>query len=155
MPEDIASDATGRMLYVTSVRHHSLYRVTLPSGNESRCRLDEVPLPASAKRWPTLAVSYDSMRNLLWMTSSAMPEFSGIPEGDNGKAALLAIDPHNGDPRNGSLVHRFDLAGTQPGVLGDMTVTSEGSVFVTDSMGGGVYRVQGDINTAHLEKIAE
>jgi hypothetical protein len=150
MPEDIASDATGRMLYVTSVQHHSLYRVTLPSSNEVQCHLDEVSLPASAKRWPTLAVSYDSMRNLLWMTSAAMPEFAGIPEGDSGKTALLAMDPHNG-----SLLHRFDVASSQPAVLGDMTVTPQGSVFVTDSMGGGVYRVQGDIKTAHLEKIAD
>ncbi|HET9789868.1 MAG TPA: hypothetical protein VFR08_01050, partial [Candidatus Angelobacter sp.] len=150
MPEDLASDATGRMLYVTSVRHYSLYRVTLPGANEAQCRLDEVPLPANAKRWPTLAVSFDNTRNLVWLTSSAMPEFASNPPGDDGKTALLAIDP-----RNGSLLYRFDLAGNQPGVLGDMTVTAQGSIFVSDSIGGGVYRVQGDIKAAHLEKIAE
>lgn len=153
MPEDLASDTTGRMLYVTSVLHHSLYRVTLPAANEAQCRLDEVPLPASAKRWPTLAVSFDNTRNLLWMTSSAMPEFSSNPAGDDGKTALLAIDPHSG-----SVLHRYDLPPNAPGLLGDMTVTEQGTVFVTDSIGGGVYRVQGDpqggLKTAHMEKIA-
>jgi hypothetical protein len=153
MPEDIASDSTGRMLYVTSVLHHSVYRVTLPAANESQCRLDEVSLPATAKRWPTLAVSFDNMRNLLWVTSSAMPEFSSNPPGDDGKTALLAIDPHSG-----SVLHRYDLPPDAPGLLGDMTVTEQGNVFVTDSIGGGVYRVQGDsqgsLKTAQMEKIA-
>ena len=150
MPEDIASDSTGRMLYVSSVLHHSLYRVTLPMASEEYCRLNEVSLPATAKRWPTLAVSFDSSRNLLWMTSSAMPDFASNPPGDNGKSALLAVDPHSG-----SVLHRYDLPAMAPGVLGDMTVTPQGDVFVTDSIGGGVYRVQGDLNTARMEKIAD
>ncbi len=149
MPEDIASDATGRMLYVTSVLHHSVYRVTLPAVNESQCRLDEVSLPPTAKRWPTLAISFDNMRNVLWMTSSAMPEFASNPPGDDGKTALLAVDP-----RSGSVLHRYELPFVAPGVLGDMTVTPQGSVFVSDSIGGGVYRVQGDLQSAQLEKIA-
>jgi hypothetical protein len=40
-------------------------------------------------------------------------------------------------------------------VLGDMCVTDDGSVYVTDSIGGGVYRVHGDLQTAKLEKIAD
>ncbi len=149
MPEDLASDSTGRMLYVSSVLHHSVYRVTLPAANEGQCRLDEVSLPANAKRWPTLAVSYDNTRNLLWITASAMPEFASNPAGDDGKTALLAVDP-----RSGSVLHRYDLSPDAPGVLGDMTVTPQGSVYVSDSLGGDVYRVQGDLKTAHLEKIA-
>jgi hypothetical protein len=150
MPEDIASDSTGRMLYVSSVLHHSLYRVTLPAASEENCHLSEVSLPATARRWPTLAVSFDNSRNLLWMTSSAMPGFASNPRGDDGKSALLAVDP-----RSGSVLHRYDLPAAAPGVLGDMTVTPQGNVFVTDSMGGGVYRVQGDLNEARMEKIAD
>ena len=149
MPEDLASDSTGRMLYVTSVLHHSLYRVTLPAENEGLCRLDQLALPPSAKRWPALAVSFDNARNLLWMTSSALPDFASNPKGDDGKTALLAVDPITGN-----LVHRYDLAANPAGILGDMTVTPQGTVFLTDSMGGGVYRVQGDLKTAHLETIA-
>ena len=154
MPEDIASDSTGRMLYVSSVLHHSAYRVTLPAAKESQCRLDEVPLPPTAKRWPALAVSFDNTRNILWIASSAMPEFASNPKGDDGKTALLAVDPHSG-----SVLHRYDLPSAAPGLFGDMTVTPQGTVFVSDSIGGGVYRVQGDshgdLKTAQLEKIAE
>ena len=82
-----------------------------------------------------------------------MPEFSSNPAGDDGKTALLAMDPHSG-----SVLHRYDLPSDAPGLLGDMTVTEQGNVFVSDSIGGGVYRVQGDphgdLKTAQLEKIA-
>ena len=36
-----------------------------------------------------------------------------------------------------------------------MCVTDQGTVYVTDSVGGGVYRLQGDLQTAKLEKIAD
>lgn len=150
MPEDIASDSAGKMLYVTSIQHRSLYRVTLPAASESSCHLEEISLPENARRWPTLAASFDSSRKVLWMTSAAMPDFTSNPKGDDGKSALLAVDP-----RSGKVLHRYDLPSGAPGVLGDMTVTAQGTVFVTDSMGGGVYRVQGDLNTARMEKIAD
>src|SRR5262249_42328615 len=101
------------------------------------------------KRWPVLAVSADASRRLLWMTASAMPGFSGFPKEDEGKAALFAIDAGTG-----KTVRRFDVKSTGPAVLGDMLVAADGAVYVTDSIGGGVYRVQGDVKTATLEKIA-
>jgi hypothetical protein len=51
-------------------------------------------------------------------------------------------------------VRRFDLATGAAGVLGDMSVAADGAVYVSDSEGGGVYRVQGEVATAKLEKIA-
>ena len=79
-----------------------------------------------------------------------MPGFSGIPKEEQGKAVLMEIDPISG-----KVLHRFDLATTGPAVLGDMCVTDQGTVYVTDSIGGGVYRLHGDLQTAKLEKIAD
>jgi hypothetical protein len=107
-------------------------------------------LPAEAKRWPTLALSADSRRNALWVTASAMPGFSGIAKEEQGKAVLMEIDP-----MSGKVLHRFDPGTTGPAVLGDMCVTDQGTVYVTDSIGGGVYRLHGDLQTAKLEKIAD
>jgi len=36
-----------------------------------------------------------------------------------------------------------------------MCVTDDGTVYVTDSIGGGVYRLHGDLETARLQKIAD
>jgi sugar lactone lactonase YvrE len=147
MPEDLTFDRATNTFVVSSIRHHSLYRAKLPKDGQFECALEEMPLEPEAKRWPTLAVSADPKRNLLWMTANALPGFTGFPKEDDGKAALFAIDA-----ATGKTVRRFDLAG--PAVLGDMLVTDDGTVYVSDSVGGGVYRVRGDVATAALEKIA-
>ena len=154
MPEDIAylkPDAkSAGSFYVSSIQHHTVYRVSLPKTDSRQCAMEELPLPPEAKRWPTLAVSADPTRKALWLTVSAMPGFSGFAKEDEGKAVLMEIDP-----ASGKVLRRFDLATTGPAVLGDMCVTDQGTVYVTDSIGGGVYRLHGDLQTAKLEKIAD
>jgi sugar lactone lactonase YvrE len=155
MPEDITylkgpDTKSAGSFYVSSVQHHTIYRLSLPKAGSRQCAMEELPLPAEAKRWPTLALSADPTRNVLWVAASAMPGFSGIPKEDQGKALLMEIDPVNG-----KVLHRFDPGTTGPAVLGDMCVTDQGTVYVTDSVGGGVYRLHGDLQTAKLEKIAD
>jgi len=155
MPEDIAylkaADAKSvGSFYVSSIQHRTIYRVSLPKAGGRECTMEELPLPPEAKRWPTLAVAADPKRNVLWVTASAMPGFSGFPKKDEGKALLMEIDA-----KSGKVLRRFDPGAAGPAVLGDMCVTSEGTVYLTDSIGGGVYRLQGDQQTAKLEKIAD
>jgi sugar lactone lactonase YvrE len=159
MPEDItylkSADAkSAGSFYVSSIQHRTIYRVTLPGSlpktGSRQCPMEELPLPAEAKRWPTLAVSADPRRKVLWLTASAMPGFSGFSKEDEGKAVLMEIDP-----ASGKVLHRFVPETTGPTVLGDMCVTDQGTVYVTDSIGGGVYRLHGNLQTAKLEKIAD
>jgi len=150
MPEDIAYLKSSGAFFVSSIQHHTIYRVSLPKAGSRQCSMEELPLPAEAKHWPTLAISADPQRKVLWVTASAMPGFSGIPKEEQGKAVLMEIDP-----MSGKVLHRFDPGNTGPAVLGDMCVTDQGTVYVTDSIGGGVYRLHGDLQTAKLEKIAD
>jgi hypothetical protein len=155
MPEDIAYVKSSGLrsmpsFIVSSIQHHSLYRVSLPKPGGKECAMQELPLPVDAKRWPTMAVSFDPTRKALWVTASAMPGFSGFPKEDSGKAQLLEVDT-----TSGKVLHRYDPAVNGPAVLGDMSVTADGTVYVTDSVGGGVYRLHGDLETAKLEKIAD
>jgi sugar lactone lactonase YvrE len=150
MPEDITYLKSSGDFFVSSIQHHTIYRVSLPKAGSRQCTMEELPLPAEAKRWPTLAISADPKRKTLWVTASAMPGFSGIPKEEQGKAVLMEIDP-----TTGKVLHRFDPATNGPAVLGDMCVTDQGTVYVTDSIGGGVYRLHGDLQTAKLEKIAD
>jgi sugar lactone lactonase YvrE len=155
MPEDIAylkalgANSVGSF-YVSSIQHHTIYCVSLPKAGSRECAMQELPLPPEAKRWPTLAISADPKRKVLWVTASAMPGFSGIPKEDEGKAVLMEIDA-----KSGKVLHRFSPGTTGPAVLGDMCVTNDGTIYVTDSIGGGVYRLHGDLQTAKLEKIAD
>jgi hypothetical protein len=94
-----------------------------------------------------MAVSFDPIRSLIWMTASAMPDFTGFPKEDEGKAALLALDS-----RSGRLVRRFDLESTPPAVLGDMSISSDGTVYISDSLSGRVFRVAGTADRAGWDK---
>jgi hypothetical protein len=149
MPEDITHDGAG--FIVSSVQHHTLYRLRPPKRGDVACEVQEVQLEDAAQRWPTLAVAADAPRKLLWLTTSAMPGFTDIPKEDEGKAALLAINA------KGQVARRWNLDG--PAVLGDMTLTPDGTIYVTDSIGGGVYHLRwgsnNDMKTAKLERIAD
>jgi sugar lactone lactonase YvrE len=150
MPEDLTYDPVSGTFVVSSIQRHTLYRVTLPeSGSSTDCKIKEIPLEESARHWIVMAVSYDAKRNLLWTTTSAIEGFPGISKQDAGKAALLALDP-----TSGKLSKRFDVEANGPAILGDMSVTPDGTVYFTDSLGGGVYRVRGDLRTATVDKIA-
>jgi sugar lactone lactonase YvrE len=150
MPEDITYLKSSRAFIVSSIQHNTIYRVSLPKTGSRECTMEELPLLPEDKRWPTLAVAADPKRNVLWVTASAMPGFSGFSKEDEGKAVLMEIDA-----KSGKLLRRFDPGTTGPAVLGDMCVTSEGTVYVTDSIGGGVYRLRGALQTAKLEKLAD
>ena len=148
MPEDLTYLADSRTFVVSSVQRHSLYRVSLPKQTGDDCTLEEIPLDASLKRWPVLAVSSDSTRHVLWMTTAAFPGW--VDKQDEGKTALIAIEPGTG-----AIIRRFDLESTVPALLGDMSIGPDGTVYVSDGMdGGGVYRLRGDIKAAKLEKVA-
>jgi sugar lactone lactonase YvrE len=150
MPEDITYLKSASSFYVTSIQHRTIYRVSLPKSGGRNCAMEELQLPPEAKRWPTLAVAADPKRNVLWVTASAIPGFTGFPKEDEGKAVLMEIDA-----RSGKVLRRFDPGAPGPAVLGDLCVTGEGTVYVTDSIGGGVYRLRGDLQTAKPEKIAD
>jgi len=124
MPEDIAFERSSGTFIVSSIQHHTLYRVSLPGKGAKECTVTELPLPQDAKRWPSLAVSADPTRNVLWMTASAMPGFTGFPKGAAGKAALIEIDP-----ASGKVLHQFLPEATGPLALGDMSVSHDGSVL--------------------------
>ena len=157
MPEDItylksADGKTAGSFIVSSVQHRTLYRVALPkTGGKvtaKECTMQELPLPEEAKRWPTMAVSADPKGKVLWMTANAVPEFTGFPKEDEGKTLLLEVDAESG-----KILHRYDPGTSGPAVLGDMSVADDGTVYVTDSIGGGVYRLRS--RAAKLEKIAD
>jgi hypothetical protein len=89
MPEDITYLKSAGSFYVSSIQHRTIYRVSLPKSGGRECTMEELPLPPEAKRWPTLAVAADPKRNVLWVTASAMPGFTGFPKEDEGKALLM------------------------------------------------------------------
>ncbi len=57
MPEDITyikalDPKSAASFYVTSIQHHTIYRVSLPKPGSRECTMEELPLPPEAKRGP-------------------------------------------------------------------------------------------------------
>ena len=148
MPEDLAYDPVTRRFLVSSIQHHTVYALSAPR-NDGSCMLNSLISTQEMQRWPVMALSSDPTRKLLWFTASAMDGFPNVPREEYGKSSLYAANS-----RSGAIERRFDLPAGQTGVLGDMSITSDGTVYVTDSQGGGVYRVRGNLKTARLEQIA-
>jgi hypothetical protein len=80
MPEDITYLKAENKFIVSSIQHHTLYRVELPKPGSKECTIQELPLSEEAKRWPTLAVSVDPKRNVLWMTAFSHAGFQWLSQ---------------------------------------------------------------------------
>lgn len=82
-------------------------------------------------------MAVDAERRLLWAATAALPEMSGYDKSMEGKTALVAFDLATGKearrvaPPAGGGAHSFN----------DVTVSPKGEVYLSDSVGGQVYRL--------------
>lgn len=91
--------------------------------------------------WAAMALAVDVPRGLLWLTTCAIPTMEGWSPSDSGRAAVLAFDLASGEPRRRI---EFPRDG-RPHLLGDMTLAPDGTVYVSDAAGGGVYALRDTI----------
>jgi sugar lactone lactonase YvrE len=125
--EDIAYDSITKAFYVTSVLKKKIVRVRADGSVDD--------FAAAPDGWPMLAIALDAQRGIVWATEAAMDQFSAAPAKDWGKSAVVCFRLSDG-----MLLKRF--MGPAKSALGDMTLTSNGDVIVSDGAGGGVYRVR-------------
>jgi sugar lactone lactonase YvrE len=134
LPESLAWDARTKRLFVSSVRHCEIRAFEVPgrapAGTSHGRRFAN--LPASV-----FALGLDPERYRLWATIATVPQADGCGEGAPSaeRTALLALDL-----RTGRVLQRVE-AGV-PGVLGDLLVAEDGTVFVTESTHGAVLRLR-------------
>jgi len=135
--EDIAWDAKGKRFFISSVRKHKIVAA------DAAGRVSDF----ATTKWPVLALAVDSKRNVLWASTAAMPHGEGYDPKDAGRTAMLKYDL-----RTGAQLARFDLEASGEHVLGDMTISSSGEIFVSDSVGGPVYTVRNNRLEAVCDK---
>lgn len=131
VPEGIACVPGKRTFFVSSIRKRKIVRIG-PDGSQS----DFVP-PGSGGLWGVYGMAVDAARRRLWAGSSASPEVEGFADSLEGRAGLFLFDLDEGRflrswpaPANG-----------KPHSFNDLTVGPDGSVYVTDSREGAVYRM--------------
>ena len=126
LAEDVDFDPRTKRFFITSVREKKI--VSAEAGGAS------TEFAKAPDDWPMMAVKVDPSRGVVWATEVAIRGLSAAPESDWGRSALLCYDL-----KNGKLLRRIE--GPRPSALGDMVLTGQGDVIVSDGDGGGVYRV--------------
>jgi sugar lactone lactonase YvrE len=124
--EDIVYDPGGEKFYISSVRHSKILSMDRQGASAEFAHAE----------WPILALGVDSKRRILWASAVAIPEGVGFKKEDEGRSALLKYSLDTG-----VLLKRYDLTKDAKHALGDMTVSAEGDVFVSDGEGA-VYWVE-------------
>jgi sugar lactone lactonase YvrE len=129
LTEGIAFDPKTKTFFVSSVHRRKIVA-------RSASGVVEDFLPAGSDVLGVFALRCDPARRLLWATSGAVREMQGFTKTLDGKSELLKIDL---DAKK--VLGRFALEDGRPHNLNDLTVDSRGTVYVSDALGGGLYRL--------------
>jgi hypothetical protein len=125
LAEDIDYDPANMRFFITSVREKKIISTGI-----SGVSADFAKAPDD---WPVLAVKVDPRHGVVWATEVAMRGFNLSRQSDWGRSALVCYNL-----KNGRLLRRIE--GPRQSALGDMVLTANGDVIVSDGDGGGVYR---------------
>lgn len=133
LTEDIAFDPVTSRFLITSVRKKKI----VSCDQNGNCR-DVVTSGPDLQLDAMMAIHVDSARKLVWATTAGMRiQERFVPDRD-GRSALLKFD----------LTTFRLLKSYEPGegkhALGDMTLSSNGDVYVSDGLSGDVYLLKHD-----------
>lgn len=132
LTEDITYDHQSRSFFITSVLRKTITRIdTVRNKLSLFADLDKDP------GWPLMAVAADSKRRVIWVTAAAIPDFVASPPAAYGKTVLLKLDL-----KSAKILDRFSPSDSERHAMGDMALMRDGTVIVSDSRGGAVFRLR-------------
>jgi len=131
LTEDVVWDAPRQRFLVSSIHLRKVVAV------DARGTLTEFAHAEGDSVWGFYALACDTTRGVLWATTAASPTSEGYLAADSGRTAVIAYDLARGRP-----LRRVELPrdGARH-VLGDVTLAPDGTLYLTESLGGGVYRL--------------
>ena len=127
LPEDFDYDPGTKRFFITTVRGKEIISADFDGTIHEFAKAPD--------DWPLLAIKIDPERGWLWATEVALKGFVFVPESAWERSALLCYDL-----KTGKLIYRIE--GPTGSALGDMALTPNGDVIVSDGDGGGVYEVE-------------
>jgi sugar lactone lactonase YvrE len=128
LPEGTAWDAKRRELLISSGRRRTVVAIDA----QGNCR-DLVP-QGDGGLFAVLGMVADGATDSLWVASTAAPFMIDVRPEDAGRALLARIDL-----AQGRVAEVYPLAG--PGMLNDLARARDGSLYVTESRGGTIWRL--------------
>jgi sugar lactone lactonase YvrE len=131
-PEGVDYDPRTRRFYIASVRHRTIAELRPDGSSRELLPRDMRSLGA------ILGVRFDTARQVLWATTSGIPQMRGFVAADSSIAALLRIRVSDG-----TIEQRWNIPPVAGGhVLGDVVIGPRGDVFLTDSSDPVFYRLR-------------
>lgn len=130
IPEGMAYDWKGNRFVIGSIRQRKIIAVDRAAGSAG-----DLVKPGEGGLGGVLGVRADPTRNLLWAASFADKSIPSVDPSEFGDSALFAFDLATGLVRK-----RLPLGGEGTQQLNDLCVMNDGTVYVTDSASGGIYR---------------
>jgi hypothetical protein len=128
--EGLGADPRDGTLYVTSIRHRNVYRVSRDG------TLTPVLPPTVTDVGAVMGVRVDAARGLLWLTTAGLVHMRGHQPADSAMGELLAVRL-----ADGTIVRRWRL-GDGTGIPGELALSSRGEVLVSDGSRAVFYRLR-------------
>jgi sugar lactone lactonase YvrE len=136
IPEGIAVDPATGTLYVGSLRKRMILAI------DAQRRVTQFVPAARDGLMAVIGIRVDAARGLLWATSNGSPSMEGFAPADRGVHAIYAFAL-----ADGALRRRIALPPPPAGerhLLNDLAIGPDGTVYVTDSDAGRLYRIPPD-----------
>ena len=127
VPEGTAWDPFTRSVLIGSLNKHKIVAIARDGAVTDRVRAGAHGLGS------VVGVHVDSARRVLWVASNARYDRAS----DTTSAALYAFDP-----ATGAFKRRYAAPGAGPHFLNDITTGRDGTVYMTDSRAGAVWRLR-------------
>lgn len=145
IPEGIAYDPMRQAFYLGSIYKRKIVSVRPPQAAGEAPLIADFAGEAQDGLDSVLGMKVDVKERILWAASAAGPGMKGAREGDAGRSAVYKYDL-----TTRRLLKRYAVDGKEPHFLNDLTIGFDGDVFITDTGGGGIYRVLRDSDTLQL-----
>jgi hypothetical protein len=130
-PEGLSYLPKSKTWLVTSIRKRKIASFDTKTGQCSDWLTDKDMLAV-------FVAKADSNQKYLWVATAAMPEMEKYSKDLLGKAEILKVDI-----KTKQIVKRFPMEGNH--VFGDLTVTKNNVVYVSDSGTAMIYKIENDM----------
>jgi sugar lactone lactonase YvrE len=126
IPEGVAHDAKTGAFFVSSVRHRKIVRIA-PDGTAK-----DFVTEAQDGLFSVLGLAVDAPHRALWAASQGTPQMAGSRKEDLERSMLVEYDLDTGRLRR-------TVPAPEGGLLADLSVGPDGTVFAADPDNGRVY----------------
>lgn len=129
--EGLTYDPQEEKFYIGSVRKRKIITV------DKNGQTSDFTSSQQDGLWGVFGLKIDAKRRILWAASSVITEMSGFSKEEENQVAIFQYDL-----KSKKLIKKFSLpSDKQKHLFGDLTINSQGDVFITDSFSPNIYKI--------------